>query len=602
MLNGFFIDLLLPTINLIKKQKVVVFLLLLCIFYHTKAQQYNLHIYTPDSISVNNYIKYSKPNGLVDSFSVIYETKRIIEKLQNNGFLAASLDTIKWLKSEKVANVYIYPRKQYFWLIINKGNIDLEELNDAGIKLKRYSENVLRLKDFNMLKNDIVTWYNNHGYPFASVWLTNVEIKDSLVSASLYLEKHKKFFFDSIIVKGDATIPVNYLRNYLGIKKNEVYAEHKIQKADQRLNEIDFVKALKPVEIDFKEKHADVYTYLSEQKANRFYGIAGLLSDPDKDQNLIITGELDLLLTNAFSRGEQIVFNWQRLESATQELNSTFAYPYIFGSAVGFQFDFELYKKDSSYLTTQPGLLFRFFLEGDHYFKLFVQNMRSSLLLDPEKYNEYNEGFSNVTKTSYGLGYHISRLDYKYNPQKGFAFDIESGYGKKTKEQQKDSGFVDFTARELETVILADWYISLWPKNMLNISGEAGCLSLIGEPLVGEEEMGYSENELFRVGGANSLRGFNEDALLAQRYAIISAEYRYLFEKNSNLFIFWDGAYYLNTIEGLTEDFPFGFGVGANLASKAGIFTISYALGKQFDNPVDIRSAKIHIGYINLFR
>ena len=41
--------------------------------------------------------------------------------------------------------------------------------------------------------------------------------------------------------------------------------------------------------------------------------------------------------------------------------------------------------------------------------------------------------------------------------------------------------------------------------------------------------------------------------------------------------------------------------IGFDFETKAGIFSLSYALGKQFDNPFEINTAKIHFGYISRF-
>jgi hypothetical protein len=49
------------------------------------------------------------------------------------------------------------------------------------------------------------------------------------------------------------------------------------------------------------------------------------------------------------------------------------------------------------------------------------------------------------------------------------------------------------------------------------------------------------------------------------------------------------------------RDTPFGFGAGISFETKAGIFSINYALGKQFNNPIELRSGKIHFGIVNYF-
>ncbi len=51
-------------------------------------------------------------------------------------------------------------------------------------------------------------------------------------------------------------------------------------------------------------------------------------------------------------------------------------------------------------------------------------------------------------------------------------------------------------------------------------------------------------NELFRIGGLKTLRGFDEESLTASAYSIFTLEFRYLFDINSYFHVFFDGAYY----------------------------------------------------------
>ena len=49
------------------------------------------------------------------------------------------------------------------------------------------------------------------------------------------------------------------------------------------------------------------------------------------------------------------------------------------------------------------------------------------------------------------------------------------------------------------------------------------------------------------------------------------------------------------------HDTPYGFGTGITFETKLGIMSVSYALGKEFDNPIYFRNGKIHFGIINYF-
>ena len=107
---------------------------------------------------------------------------------------------------------------------------------------------------------------------------------------------------------------------------------------------------------------------------------------------------------------------------------------------------------------------------------------------------------------------------------------------------------------------------------------------------------------MFRIGGLRTLRGFDEESIYASTYVIPTIEYRYLFAENSNLLLFTEGAWYENVSNGAyLSDTPFSFGAGVNFETKAGILTMTYALGSQLNNPIDLRNGKIHFGLIALF-
>jgi len=132
----------------------------------------------------------------------------------------------------------------------------------------------------------------------------------------------------------------------------------------------------------------------------------------------------------------------------------------------------------------------------------------------------------------------------------------------------------------------------------LPIGGRAG---VNGGAIISEN---IFENERYRIGGNKLLRGFDEESIWAGFYFIATIEYRYLLGQNSYFYLFMDGANVKDNIIGPTRDKNYlGFGAGMTFETKAGIFGISYALGKLLepDNPIDFRSAKIHFGYVNHF-
>ncbi|MFT5306311.1 MAG: outer membrane protein assembly factor BamA, partial [Chitinophagales bacterium] len=109
-------------------------------------------------------------------------------------------------------------------------------------------------------------------------------------------------------------------------------------------------------------------------------------------------------------------------------------------------------------------------------------------------------------------------------------------------------------------------------------------------------------NEKYRIGGYRLLRGFDEEAIYTPYYSIFTSEFRFLLSQNSFFNVFADIAIVEDEQKGPGNiDVPIGFGMGVALQTRGGIFSLSYALGKNLDNKIEFRNGKIHFGFISLF-
>jgi hemolysin activation/secretion protein len=140
--------------------------------------------------------------------------------------------------------------------------------------------------------------------------------------------------------------------------------------------------------------------------------------------------------------------------------------------------------------------------------------------------------------------------------------------------------------------LIADYFIPLGGRHVIDLGTISGYIY--------NQELFV--NELYRIGGLKSLRGFDEESIYASAYSIGKLEYRYLLEQNSFLFVFFNAAKYENKSRTIhLNDTPFGFGAGIDFETKIGIMSVSYAFGKQFNNPIYFRNGKIHFGIVNYF-
>lgn len=566
--------------------------IVLCIFLFSVLNSYAQDKYTISFIpDKSQQIKFNYPAEATDSSDVIEKLKTFRTALIGEGYLLASADSIVW--GTETALVYFSTGQEFSWGRLKPGQVPEEFLSSIGFRDKIYNEKPFSPRSLSRLMEKLLSYSENNGFPFARLSLDSIKIDNNKIEASLNLEKNNFTTVDSIIIKGNSNTKRQYILSYLGIKQGMVYSEETFSNIPNRLRELPFIQVIKPYEMGFKKKETDIYLYIDDKKASRFDGILGVLPDAVTGE-VLITGDIELNLLNALKRGEKINLNWQKLQSNTQELEVEFNYPFLFGSLLGTDLVLNLYRRDTLFSQVNLNAALQYLLSGGNYFKVFIQNNQSNVLSDIA----YTQGnFADTRSLLYGVGLLSSRLDYRFNPTKGYFADISVAAGKKkilVNPELDEDYYDDMALNSTIYNLTADlqYYFLISSRSVIQLQANNGFM--LNENMF--------RNEMFRIGGLKTLRGFDEQAIFASAFAIATVEYRYILEQNSNFFVFFDAAYYEDrSVSPLLYDFPYGFGGGVNFETKAGIFSLTYALGKQFDNPIEFKAGKIHFGFINFF-
>jgi outer membrane protein assembly factor BamA len=523
------------------------------------------------------------------------EINKILWQLFDNAYLLASIDSTA--KQGNVVKAYFALGNQYQWAQLSKGNVDEGVLSQVGFREKLYRNKPFYYKEVSKLLERLIRYYENNGYPFAAIKLDSVQISSDKIFAKLMLSKNKKIVIDSIVMNGNAKISEVFLYNYLGIKPGNVYNESQIIKVNTKLAELPFVSSTQSAMVVFTEKQNKLQLFLNKKRASQFDGILGILPD-NVTGKILFTGDVRLKVQNALSRGELIDLNWRRLQTQTQDLKVQVVYPFLLKTPFGVDYSFKLYKRDTTFIDVNQSIGIQYLFTGGNYFKVFYTN-KTSNLLSTETYKDYNTlpPIADVRNNLYGIGIRWEKLDYRLNPRKGFAVNANISAG--TKNIRKNAGLKDtvYTAIKLSSTqylgdVNASLFISVFQRSTIKLGVQAAFIN----------GASVFQNELYRIGGLKTLRGFDEESIFASTYSIFTLEYRLLLEQNSYLYIFGDQALYEKVnLNNYVNDHPFGFGAGISFETKAGIFSISYALGKQFDNPIQLRSGKVHFGLVNYF-
>jgi outer membrane protein assembly factor BamA len=476
--------------------------------------------------------------------------------------------------------------------------VDEAALSNSGFRERLFRNRPFSIRQTNKLLKKCLEFYENNGYPFAAIKLDSLTIKNEKIEAGLAAETGDLFKIDSVSFKGTARISNRFLFNYIGVKPGDLYNEEVIQKIGTRLKELPFLTEQKPYDVFLLQNVALIRLYLTERKASAFSGLIGFLPNNTNTGKLLLTGEANLKLKNSLGRGESIEADWRRLQAETQNLHVRLAYPFVFNTPFGLDGMFELYKRDSTFINVHGNIGVQYLMKGTDYLKIFAEFRSSNLLSTGNLQNLLVlPDYADVSSRLYGLEINKTRLDYRLNPRKGVRLTARLGTGTRNIRKNPSLNQELYTGLTLNSVQYSgnvdfDWYIPNFNRATINVG-------ILGATMRGID---LFENELARIGGINSLRGFDDESIFASSFGILNLEYRYLFEENSFLFVFGNGAYYENKVTNRNiSDLPYGLGAGISFQTKPGIFSISYALGSQFGNPLEFKTAKIHFGITSLF-
>ncbi|HRH61145.1 MAG TPA: hypothetical protein PL045_11275, partial [Chitinophagaceae bacterium] len=275
--------------------------------------------------------------------------------LSAKGYISASVDAVK----EDTLSVYVklFVGKKYVWdnLIIHDADNDL--LEQAGYHLSAFNTKPFDPARVTQLYNGLLYYLSSNGYPFAKISLDSIQLRDEKINAALKIDKGNLYSIDSIIITSDKNISKNFLSQYLGIKEHDAYKQNLLDGINKKLAELSFLQQSQPWYAEMLNDGARLHLYLQSKQSNQVNVLVGLL--PENQQlggKLLVTGEADLALRNAFGNAESITLNWQQLQKKSPRLNILFQRPYLFKSPFGVSFHFELYKLDSFYLNLRSGI------------------------------------------------------------------------------------------------------------------------------------------------------------------------------------------------------------------------------------------------------
>ncbi|MFT7155942.1 MAG: outer membrane protein assembly factor BamA [Parvicella sp.] len=516
--------------------------------------------------------------------------------LLSEGYLAASIDKIEVSDSLKLVTVELFLGEEVKFSSVDFNKQASEVLTemegeDRWVDGLKRNPNLLESK-----LNKIIIYCENNGYPFAQITIDSAVITAVEIKVKFILTKGPLIKFTDPTFSGIAENSRKLVNSLFGIEAGRLYDQRLINRLSKRINEISFWKFTKDPEYEIVNSNCTVFLYLGKKNANSFNAILGLLPKSPKGFN--ITGDVRIKLVNQLNQGELIDVNWRKLLPLTQNLDLHFKYPFMFGTDFGSDISFDLYKKDTSFLDLNTKLALEYFLSNQITFSTFYHN-KTANLLSADKYINATvlPSFADIKVNNYGIGFKFQNLNSLLNPSRGWIIDVETTVGSKIIRKNAllpEELYDNLTLKSIQYGVRGKLskFNQLTRRNTL--------LTELGGGYIANASL--FENELYRLGGLRTIRGFDDESIFASNYVLATLEYRFLLDEFSNLFCFGQWmSYDKNIKDSFVTDNPYSVGIGINFQTNTGIFNLSYAVGSERNNPLLLRSAKIHVGFVNYF-
>ncbi len=443
-----------------------------------------------------------------------------------------------------------------------------------------------------VLQSDILrllSLYEHAGYPFTSISIGDlgfISAGDSIRTCPrLDIIEGEKFIISEISVEGNTETNTDVIMREIRIGKNELYDPGKITEIRQRLERLQFFSSVAEPELYIRKGKGGLKLRVAEGNTNTFDGIIGYQPPAPNESGGSLTGLVHLSFRNLFGTGRRLDARWEKTSPTVSELEIRYLEPWVFSYPLNVQGAFNQRQQDSSYVSRNVEAKATFLASSSFSFSGGAQSA--------EVLPSQTTGGGAVAKSSTltaALELLIDTRDNIINPHSGIY--LRNGYsGGRKKFDRIGSG-------EQEHEFLQR--IEVDASCFQELTGRMiAAVSLHGRQ-VSSSQLDISD--FYRIGGANTLRGYREEQFLGTRAGWMNAEFHYSLGRKSYAFIFYDAGYIFqagDASQGRDQlsMLRAGYGIGGRIETALGILGVSFALG-QGDT---FMTGKIHFGLVNDF-
>jgi outer membrane protein insertion porin family len=404
----------------------------------------------------------------------------------------------------------------------------------------------------------------------------------------LKIDEGERVTIDEIRVTGNRETNASVVVRETRLSPGEIFDPAKVNAVRTRLSRLNIFSSVSEPELYMRGTTGGLLITVQEGNTNTFDGVIGYVPGAATGQSGYVTGLVSVAMRNLFGTGRKFNVRWQREDRYSQELGLRYVEPWIFGAPVNIGGGFMQRQQDSSYVHR--------LIDGEADLMLSEELSIGLLYRLEEVIPSIDSTHVSTTRHSStsAVGANIlydTRNDL-YSPTTGARYRIEYSFGKKDLDDASGEIPSSATSEVQRLLVDLEFFIPAFARQVI-------AFALHGYEVRGKE---IQESDMFRFGGARTLRGYRENQFIGSRVAWTNAEYRFLLGRRSFLFGFFDSGYYSrpadveNDVEA-EDGIKYGYGLGLRTDTPLGNISVSFALG-QGDS---FSQGKIHIGLINEF-
>lgn len=535
------------------------------------------------------------PRAPLDSVQEV--GRSVLDQFQRDGYYYAQIDSVVVDTTEAESTVRVYVRRGP-QVAVGRLRIAGAEAVPAATLRRLMDTREGDPLDARRLEDDVqalLDRYEDAGHPLAQIRITETRV-DTVATPRLQLtlqvDEGPSLWLERIELPDGARTSPGLVARLINLEVGQPLTNYDPEAIRKRLQESPFFESVDvPTLSVTPDGGATLRVPVEEASPGSFDLVLGYLPPSQTGSSGQLVGSGHLLLEHLFGGGRRLDLTLDRRPGQTSIFDLSVSDPYIFGLPFRVVGAFRGEQRDSTYGKR------RFGLDAGYAFSesLELTGSLSREVVEPGRAGTQlrtdRQRIPRSRALFYGVGVRYASANRRVNPRRGLRLDVEVEQGRKRRSFRRVTAEQD-TTRERQSLRqerlrgTVRAFMPLTDRQVLVLGGD-------GEVLRSRD---YDRSDLFRFGGAESLRGYDEDRFLGNVTARALVEYRFQFDRRSYAYAFGDLGYVTRPQLGETpsvEEWHPGFGLGMRVQTAIGRITTTYALNPAVSSPVD---GRIHFG------